>query len=270
MAEPQDAKPSDGIPAEPVKSASENDLPVVESPKLDGSEDVAPPVIEAAKAEAAEPIAESADTAALSRSLRFALLAASVAAAAALGSFVGSLSASGVVHLWSGTAASANVAAAPAPQASRAELAELSALKASVDGAARSANSQFAKVADRLDRVERAQIEPAVKLAHIADAVDRLEKKGVMAAAAVAAPETTGSIAASPPAASEAKLPDKVLQDWVVQDVRGGHVLVASRYGGIFEVMTGAVLPGVGRVEAIKRQDGQWVVHTASGIITER
>ncbi len=270
MAEPQDAKPSDGTPAEPVKSASENDLPVVELPKLDGSEDVAPPAVEPAKAEATEPIGEGADTAALSRSLRFALLAASVAAAAALGSFVGSLSASGVVRLWTGIGPSAYVAGAPAPQASKAALAELSTLKASVDGAARSANSQFAKVADRLDRVERAQIEPAVKLAHIADAVDRLEKKSLTAAAAAAAPETTGSIAASPPAASEAKLADKVLQDWVVQEVRGGHVLVASRYGGVFEVMTGAVLPGVGRVEAIKRQDGQWIVRTASGVITER
>ncbi len=286
MAEPQDAGPSDGSQAEPTKAASEQDLPVVEAPKLDGSEEaaatgdaaanegprrpVALPVVAATNEETSEAPGKSADTAALSRSLRFALLAASVAAAAALGSFVGSLSASGVGHLWTASTPGGTVAAATAPQSAKAELAELSALKAGLDGAARNANGQFAKIADRLDRVERAQIEPAVKLAHIADAVDRLEKKSVTAAAA--APETTGSIAAAPPPAtpSEAKLPDKVLQDWVVQDVRGGRVLVASRYGGVFEVMAGAVLPGVGRVEAIKRQDGQWVVRTASGIITER
>jgi hypothetical protein len=273
MAEPQDAKPSEGTSADPAKAASEQDLPVVEAPRLDGSEEAPAPAGAAANAGASAPGNPSANAAALSRSLRFALLAASVAFAAALGSFVGSLSASGVARLWPGAAANSNVAEASAPQASKLELAELSALKASLDGAARNASGQFAKLADRLDHIERAQAEPATKIAHVADAVDRLEKKALVAAAppAAAAPETTGSIANSPAAApSEVKPTDKILQDWVVQNVHGGHVLVASRYGGVFEVMTGAVLPGVGRIEAIKRQDGQWVVITASGRITER
>lgn len=292
MAEPQEGMlgdGNDGAATEPVKAASEQDLPVVEAPKLDGSsaaapaaaaqelpkldgaEPVAAPAATAVNDEARKPANETADAAALSRSLRFALLAASVAAAAALGSFVGSLSASGVARLWPGAAAGANLAVASAPQNAKGELAELSALKSSLDGASRSTNSQFAKLADRLDRLERGQIEPAVKLGHIADAVDRLEKKGLLASAAPAAPETTGSITGGSPAAqSEARLSDKILQDWVVQEARGGRVLVASRYGGVFEVMTGAILPGLGRVEAIKRQDGQWVVVTASGRILER
>jgi hypothetical protein len=36
----------------------------------------------------------------------------------------------------------------------------------------------------------------------------------------------------------------------------------------VFVVGTGGSLPGLGRVEAIKRQDGQWVVVTARGTIT--
>ena len=52
-----------------------------------------------------------------------------------------------------------------------------------------------------------------------------------------------------------------------MQDVRGGRALIVSRYGAIFDVAAGSVLPGLGRVEAIKRQDGKWVIVTAHGVI---
>lgn len=260
--------------AEPAAgNADERKLPVVWSPKLDAGEETA----EEPQADADEQISSSADepmkeepaaaAAALPRTSRFALLAASVALAAALGSFVGSLSASGIAQLWPSTAAKSGTAEANAAPARKAELAELAALKANLDGATRGANSQFAKLADRLDRIERAEFDPAAKIAHIADAVDRLEKR-TAAAAASPAPETTGSIASNPPPASEAKQPDKVLHDWIVQDVRGNRALVESRYGGVFAVVAGSVLPGLGRVETIKRQDGEWIVVTERGIIS--
>ena len=148
----------------------------------------------------------------------------------------------------------------------KAALAELSTLKASLDGAARGANGQFAKLADRLDRVERAQTEPAAKLAHIADVVDRLEKRYRGGAAGrrkrPARSQRTRRQRAKP------KQPDNVLQDWVVQGVQDGRALVESRYGGVFDVAIGSILPGLGRVEAIKRQDGEWIVVTARGMIT--
>ncbi len=274
MADPPDGKPSDGTPATPQ-------LPVVWSPRVDAGEGISEELPhaesdaamsaaadEAADAETDAPSSAPAGNAPLSRSLRFALLAASIAGAAAIGSFIGSLSAFGVAHLWPAEPAGVAVAMASSPQAVKAELAELSALKASLDAAARNANGQFTKLADRLDHIERAQIEPALKLARIADAVDRLDKKNVTASAATAAPETTGSIASAPPAATaDAKLPDKVIPDWVVQDVRGGRALIESRYGAVFEVAAGSVLSGLGRIEAVKRQDGQWVVVTAHGVI---
>ena len=83
-------------------------------------------------------------------------------------------------------------------QALKTQLAELAALKTSLDGANRTANTQFTKISDRLDALERAQTDPSGKLAHLADAVDRLEKR------IGAAPETTGSIPASQPAAATA------------------------------------------------------------------
>ncbi|MFY9892522.1 MAG: hypothetical protein WAK63_00115 [Xanthobacteraceae bacterium] len=272
----EEAKPdaSSVLPAG-SSEANKEDLPRAEAPTLEAVE--RPPAIEAAADAASEAAEEpaaaggAAAVAAPARSSRFALLAASLALAAGLGAVVGSLSASGLAHLSPVAAAApkSGMAEANALQAVKAELAELSALKASLDGAARNANGQFAKIVDRLDRVERAQIEPAAKIAHMAEAIDRLEKKNVMAAAS-AAPETTGAIPNKQPAApAETKLPDKILQNWVVQDVRRGRALVENSAGGIFAVAAGSVLPGLGLVESIKRQDGQWVVVTARGVITE-
>jgi hypothetical protein len=122
-------------------------------------------------------------------------------------------------------------------------------IKSGLDSAGRTTTSQFAKIADRLDR---------------------LDQRTAMAS------ETTGSIAspASAPAAATPvapdvpKLTDRILQDWVVQDVQNGRALVESRYGGVFDVGAGSMLPGVGRVDTIKRQDGQWLVLTERGTIT--
>jgi hypothetical protein len=142
-------------------------------------------------------------------------------------------------------------------------------MKSNLDGSIRNANTQFVAIAERLDRVERAATNPAAQLAHIADAVDRLNKIN-------AAPETTGSIATrttapmttAAPLPADPKIVDRIVEDWVVQDVRGDRALVEGRNGSLFEVGAGSILPGVGRVEAVKRQDGQWVVVTARGVIT--
>jgi hypothetical protein len=294
MATPQEAKPdaSSELPGDspaiggstaqpqanagaPSTEAIKADPPPGDASSHDTAGRAAPiEMIAEAPSEAAEEPAAAGGAAAVAapaRSSRFALLAASLALAAGLGAVVGSLSASGLAHLSPVAAAApkSGMAEANALQAMKAELAELSALKASLDGTARNANGQFAKIVERLDRVERAQIEPAAKIAHMAEAIDRLEKKNVMAAAS-AAPETTGAIPNKQPAApAETKLPDKILQNWVVQDVRRGRALVENSYGGVFAVAAGSTLPGLGVVESIKRQDGQWVVVTARGVITE-
>ncbi len=265
------------------RGALANDLPMVEAPTLDGGETIArsgagavneSPNFEAAEAIAppegkavnempSEPAVDSGAPAPQARSFRFALLAATIALAAAVGSFLGSLSASGFVRLFPAGAANYGTAEArPVLQATKAQLAALSALKANLDGATRSANSQFAKIADRLDRIERAAADPAAKLARIADTVDRLDKRGA------APPETTGSITPRPPPAPEPNLTDRILDGWIVQDVRNGRALVESRYGGVFVVGSGSFLPGLGRVQEVKRQDGEWVVVTARGLIT--
>jgi hypothetical protein len=272
------ASESSSGPGEESKAAAggstEHKLPVVWSPKLDaggGIEDEffdadpapPPPDDEAAYGEAAkeEPSAATAP-AAQPRSWRFAQLAATIALAAAVGSFVGSLTGAGVGRLVPDAAPSTNTAdAGNILRAVKSELAELSAMKSNLDGSVRNANTQFVAIAERLDRVERAATSPAAQLAHIADAVDRLNKIN-------ATPETTGSIAPMTTPPAEPKIVDRIVEDWVVQDVHGDRALVEGRNGSLFEVGAGSILPGVGRVEAVKRQDGQWVVVTARGVIT--
>jgi hypothetical protein len=254
--------------------STEHKLPVVWSPKLNaggGIEDEffdaepapPPPDDETVYGEAAkdEPSAATAP-AAQPRSWRFAMLAATIALAAAIGSFLGSLTGAGVGRLVPEAAPITNTAdAGSILRAVKSELAELSAMKSNLDGSIRNANTQFVAIAERLDRVERAATNPAAQLAHIADAVDRLNKIN-------AAPETTGSIAPMTTPPAEPKIVDRIVEDWVVQDVHGDRALVEGRNGSLFEVGAGSILPGVGRVEAVKRQDGQWVVVTARGVIT--
>jgi hypothetical protein len=237
---------------------------VDESPNY-AAEAIASPDGDAANETQSEPAVDSAAPAPQARSLRFALLAATIALAAAVGSLLGSLSAAGIVRLFAADATSYGTAdARDVLQAMRAQLAGLSMLKANVAGATRNANTQFAKIADRLDRLARAEADPTAKLTHIADTVDRLDKRSAAAA------ETTGSItpSTSPPPAQEPKPTDRILNGWIVQGVHNGRALVESRYGGVFVVGSGSFLPGLGRVQAVKRQDGEWVVVTARGLIT--
>jgi hypothetical protein len=211
-----------------------------------------------------------------SPSFRFALLAASIVVAAVAGSFGGALIASEFMRRPAVEAAAVAAASKTADrqdtrdlvQTLKAQLAELAALKASLDGANHTAGTQLTKISDRLDALERAQTDPSGKLARIADAVDKLEKR------ASATPETTGAIPASQPAAAattpapDTNVAGPVLKDWVVQEVHNGRALIESRYGAEFFVASGSVLPGLGTVQAVKRQNGEWVVVTTKGVIT--
>ncbi len=138
--------------------------------------------------------------------------------------------------------------------------------------------SQFNKTSARLDKVEKAQAEPAAKLARLSEAVDKLRAAPPVApvpvaAAPVAAKEVTGSIAppaaapATPPKVEVARLP--TVEGWTLRDAANGVALIEGRRG-MLEVYAGDPVPGVGRVDAIRRQDGRWVVVTSKGLIVAR
>ncbi|HTF79077.1 MAG TPA: hypothetical protein VK620_33010 [Bradyrhizobium sp.] len=204
---------------------------------------------------------------------RLAALAAVVALAGALG---GAVATAGFGHYLGDGATTAGNSALEATVA-RID-ADIAALKASVEHAAKANTAQFSKTSDRLDKVEKAQAEPAAKLAKLSDAVDKLRVAPVASVAAAAAPaaakEVTGSTSspavATPATAAKpemARLP--TVDGWVLRDVTNGAALIQGRRG-MFEVYAGDPIPGLGRVDAIRRQDGRWVVVTGKGLIVAR
>ena len=46
-----------------------------------------------------------------------------------------------------------------------------------------------------------------------------------------------------------------------------GKAMLENERLGFYEAVPGADLPGVGRVQTIRRQDGRWVVVTPKGLI---
>jgi len=141
--------------------------------------------------------------------------------------------------------------------------AEIASLKASVDGNAKASNAQIAKIAERVDR---AQAEPAQRIQKLSEMVEKLDRRIVVAPAQAqpqlaGAPEVTGSVAP--------KQQDRpsVVSGWVIREVFDGRAMVENERLGFFEVIPGANLPGIGRVEAVRRQDGRWVVVTPKGLI---
>ena len=129
---------------------------------------------------------------------------------------------------------------------------ELAALKTSLDAGNRGATTQLTKIAERVERIERNASEPTAKLNKAADALERLARS-----------ELTGSIA--PPQAIGGGA-GKV-DGWVLRDVRRGVAFLEGRAGTI-EVEQGDLVPGLGRVDAIRKQDGRWIVVTSKGVIS--
>jgi hypothetical protein len=128
------------------------------------------------------------------------------------------------------------------------------------------------------DRVEKAQAEPASRVAKLSELLERIDKRtatNVTAALAPApasapalasapAPETTGSVAP--------KQQDRpaVVDGWMLREVFRGGAVVENERMGIFEIVPGANLPGLGKVETIRRHDGRWVVMTPKGMIVSQ
>lgn len=189
-------------------------------------------------------------------------IAAVVAIAAAVGALGGALATAGVGHFAKGDQA-ATVAAASAAEQARALEGAIGKINADISALKSSSAAQSAKIVERIDRVEKAQAEPAAKLAKLNEAVEKL--RAPAPAAAASAPETTGSIKTAAPQPN--RLP--IVEGWTLRDVYDGTATVAGRQG-IFDVIPGDPLPGVGRVDAIRRQDGRWVVVTSRGLIVSR
>lgn len=215
---------------------------------------------------------------------RLSAMAAVVALAAIVGAISGALATAGVMHFAANEAPAA--ADDTALEASVARIdADIVALKANLEHTAKAGVGQFNKTSDRLDKLEKAQAEPMVRIAKLSEAVDKLRAAPPAVTAQAAAPkETTGSIApaqtaaaapaqaaapaaATPPKTEIGRLP--TVEGWRLRDVAHGGALIESRRG-LYEVYAGDPVPGLGRIDAIRRQDGRWVVVTSKGLIVAR
>jgi hypothetical protein len=222
----------------------------------------------------AGPASESEPNSGMFGKRRLGALAAVVALAAVAGALGGAVATASLGRF--GGDDTANIAN-HALEASVARLdADIQALKVGADHASKLGMTQFNKTSERLDKVEKAQLEPAAKLARLSEAVEKLHATPPVAAAAAApaaARETTGSISppttapATAPKAEVARLP--TVEGWTLRDVINGSALIEGRQG-IFEVYAGDPVPGLGRIDAIRRQDGHWVVVTSKGLIVAR
>ena len=200
---------------------------------------------------------------------RFTVLALAIAVAAAAGSAVGAMAAVAFVKPQPVASDDARTIEVNALRGVITQLsAEMTSLKASIDSNAKSANAQMAKVADR---VEKAQAEPASRVQKLSELLEKIDRR--TAATAASSSDVTGSIgsnAAAPTLAAAApKQQDRpaVVAGWVIRDVFDGRAMLENEWLGLYEVVPGADLPGVGRVQTIRRQDGRWVVVTPKGLI---
>lgn len=162
----------------------------------------------------------------------------------------------------------------------------------------------------RIEQVEKSQADANSKISRIAEVQDkiRIAAASAVAAPTPAAPQTTAANVPLPqpapqrlPAGQVAQLPPQpettasiansatevkpkgdlkadfkaaekppIVDGWVLTSVgRRGNAIVASR-AGFYEVYPGDPLPGVGRVQEIRYQDGRWVVVTPKGLIVRR
>jgi hypothetical protein len=229
------------------------------------------------------------DAKATSGKRRFGAMAAMVALATVAGALGGALATVGVARLTavdSALAPTKDTALETSVVRLDAEIAEL---KASLEHNSKATTGQLNKASDRLDKVEKAQAEPAAKLAKLSEAVDKLRATQAATTTAAATStstkekDVTGSTtpqqaAAAPavpapapvPAAPKtevARLP--TVDGWILRDVARGGALIEGRRG-MYEVYAGDPVPGLGRVDAIRKQDGRWVVVTSKGLIVAR
>ena len=237
------------------------------------------------------------------RAARSSAMAAVIVFAGIVGAASGALATAGMTYFTASPQPVAANVSAPDNSALEASVARIDAdiaeLRASLDRTARIDAGQLSKTAERLDKLEKAQAEPMAKLAKLSEAVDKLrassQASGSMASAQVAVREsTTGSVAPSSQTASATaprgegvrsevttrsepksegvkseigRLP--TVEGWRLRDVANGSALIEGR-DGLYQVFAGDPLPGLGRVDAIRRQDGHWVVVTRKGLIVAR
>lgn len=227
---------------EEIKHDVSAELPVVESPPLSpAGASSETPVDAEDEAVAYAPSKSRAGFRLSRRYQRRATLAVWLALVAGLGALFGGAISNGLTG--HGRADVAGLAQRKAMQQSIDHLAkQVSELKAKLAVAAAAPHSQTAKLSNPADRTSGPLVTGSIPTAR---------------AKPVPLPRPRIAAAVSRPA---------VVQNWRILRSRGGLVDVEGR-DGVYEVVPGAVLPGLGPVQSIERRNGRWMVVTPKGII---
>jgi hypothetical protein len=118
------------------------------------------------------------------------------------------------------------------------------------------------KLAERLDRLERQIADPAP----VAAVPQRAEGSKPVTLQDPHALPTPAEVAAS---VQKAEPKPKLIHNYVVREVADGVALIEGP-DGLREVWPGRGVPGAGKVTAIEKQAGKWVVITSEGLIEYR
>ena len=132
--------------------------------------------------------------------------------------------------------------------------------------------SGIGRFAENLDRIERVSSSSTVKLDKLAQAQaqapaptlaqSQASSQAAPMMASLAAPEVTGSV----PPSERASAPRKVVKGWSVRQAYEGIAILQSP-NGVIEAVLGQQVPGLGRIEEIRNENGRLVVESSGGVI---
>lgn len=152
----------------------------------------------------------------------------------------------------------------------------LDGLRTAVDQSSKATNDRFGRFAENLDRIERVSSSSTMKLDKLAQGQAQAQAQAPAPAmvqsqpssqqgpmlASVAAPEFTGSV----PASERASAPRKTIKGWSVRQAYEG-IAILQGPNGVIEAVLGQQVPGVGRIEEIRNENGRLVVESSGGVI---
>jgi hypothetical protein len=147
----------------------------------------------------------------------------------------------------------------------------LDGLRTAVDLSSKATNDRFGRFADNLDRIERVGSSSTAKLDRLAQAQASTPvapqsqppaQAMPMMASAASAPEITGSVSSPEPASA----PRKAVKGWAVRQAYEG-IAILQGPNGVVEAILGQQVPGLGRIEEIRSENGRLVVLSSGGAV---
>ena len=149
----------------------------------------------------------------------------------------------------------------------------LDGLRTAVDFSSKATNDRFGRFAENLDRIERISSSSTAKLDKLALAQTPAPMPVAsqsqppapampMMASAASAPEVTGSVSPS----ERGSAPRKAVKGWAVRQAYEG-IAILQGPNGVVETILGQQVPGLGRIEEIRSENGRLVVLSSSGAV---